>query len=111
MRTVVGDEPVEAFRTQLVLGESGISDIEFIQVGDETLDAEMDRVIEQVPVERGIIFPFGELTEFTAHEEGLLARPGPLQGQQAAEIRGLRGVVAAAHLANQRALAVDDLVM
>ena len=71
----------------------------------------MNRVIEEMPVERSVVFPFGELAELATHEEGLLTWPGPLQGQQTAEIRRLRGVVATPHLADERALTMHDLVM
>ena len=67
-------------------------------------------LVELEPVDAALLGPFGTLSEFLAHEQQLLARVRPLVGQQAAQPRRLR-VVVARHPAPQGPLAVHDLVV
>ena len=73
-------------------------------------DAEVVVVVEQVPIERGLVVPFALLRELGTHEEQLLARNRVLVAEQQPQVRTFLPVIAS-HLRQQRALAVDDLVV
>ncbi len=67
-------------------------------------------VVEQVPVEAAVVVPFAPLPEFRAHEEQLLpgmAEHEPVQRPQ----RRVFLPRVSWHLVEERALAVDDLVV
>jgi len=70
----------------------------------------MRREIEERPVQRLPGIPFLPLAEFTAHEQELLAGMGPHVGQKQAQVGHLLPLVPG-HFADERALAVGDLVM
>ena len=70
----------------------------------------MGCVLEQVPVEAAVVVPLAPLAELVAHEEQLLARLGVLVAVEQPQVGELLPVVAG-HLAEQRALAVDHLVV
>src|SRR3546814_14654828 len=63
-----------------------------------------------MPVERAVVVPLPLLAELAAHEQQLLARMGPHEGVAGAQVGELLPAVAR-HLAEQRALAVDDFVV
>ena len=67
-------------------------------------------VVEQPPVQRAALGPLRLLGELAAHEQQLLARVRPHEGEVGAQVGQLLPPVAG-HLAQQRALAVDDLVV
>ena len=70
----------------------------------------MARKFEQVPVEAAVVVPFAPLAELAAHEQQLLAGLGEHVAEQQPQVGELLPVVAG-HLAEQRAFAVDDLVV
>ena len=74
------------------------------------MDAGVLGVLEQPPVELAGLGPLGLLAELAAHEQQLLAGVGPHEGEVGAQVGQLLPAVAG-HLAQQRALAVDDLVV
>ena len=81
--------------------------VEGLDVG---LHLPVRRIIEQHPVQAALIRPLGELRELAAHEQHLLARMRghvAVQRTQTAELVFIRG----RHLADERALAVHDLIM
>ena len=70
----------------------------------------MGRVLQQVPVQAVLVRPFPPLAELPAHEKQLLPGLGVHVAEEQPQVGELLPVVAG-HLAQQRALAVDDLVM
>ena len=62
------------------------------------------------PIELALVRPLGALAELAAHEQQLLAGVRPHEAVQRAQVGELLPLVAR-HLADQRALAVDDLVV
>ena len=67
-------------------------------------------VVEQVPVERMVVIPFALLAELAAHEHQLLAGMAEHEAVIGAQIGEALPFVAG-HAAEDRALAVHDLVM
>ena len=70
----------------------------------------MRRLVEQPPVQAVRVGPLGLLGELAAHEEQLLARVRP-HGREVGPHVGQLLPAVAGHLAQQRALAVHDLVV
>ena len=70
----------------------------------------MLRLLEQMPVERTVVIPFALLAELAAHEHQLLAGMAEHEAVIGAQI-GKALPVVAGHPAEDRALAVHDLVM
>ena len=67
-------------------------------------------ILEEVPVQAVIVFPFDELAELAAHEQELLARMGhpvAVKGAQAGEFLP----VVARHLVQEGMFAVNDFIM
>ncbi len=84
--------------------------VDTVHVVDQCLDAPVVRVLGQPPVQRAGLGPLGLLAELRAHEEQLLAGVRPHEGQVGAQVGQLLPAVAR-HLAQQRTLAVHDLVV
>ena len=103
-------DPLKAAPVGVLLPELRRLEIEMVERLDIGLHLFVRRVIEQHPVQPALVGPFGELGELAAHEQHLLARVRghvAVQRAQAAELVLIRG----RHLADQRALAVHDLVV
>ena len=81
-----------------------------IEVRDPALHACMVGVLQHPPFEAFLVRPLAPLSELPAHEQELLARMRPHVAVECAQVGELLPVVAR-HLADQRALAVDDLVV
>ena len=80
---VIRVNPSESARIE-VLGRHGtILAIEMIEVRHETLEPRVQRILQEVPIERSVELPFCKLPKLAAHEERLLTRPSPLHRQQA----------------------------
>ncbi len=84
--------------------------VDRVEVTHEPLDPGVRGVVEQVPVEAARLGPLGALGQLVAHEGQLLARVCPLVREERADPGELLPVVSG-HLAQQRALAVHDLVV
>src|SRR5205823_14391248 len=84
--------------------------IEPIEVAHQALHSGMETVVEALPVEPDIVVPLALLAELAAHEQELLAGMRPHEGEIGPQI-GKALPAVARHSADQRALAVDDLVM
>ena len=67
-------------------------------------------MVEEPPVQLARLGPLRLLAELGTHEEQLLARVGPHEGEVGPQGGQLLPAVAG-HLAQQGALAVDDLVV
>src|SRR5437773_10201222 len=65
---------------------------------------------QQPPIKFGVRVPFAALPKFAAHEKELFAGEKPLVAQQGAQIGELLPIVAR-HAAQERAFAVDNLVV
>ena len=90
--------------------QCGLDAIQAIQVLDQALHAQMQRMLERRPVELAIVIPFPVLAKLPAHEQQLLAGLRPHEAEIRAQVRkALPGI--ARHASNQRAFTVHDLVM
>ena len=107
---VVADQPLEAARVLVALVEGRELRLDGVEVAHQLLSAAVQRVLQQPPGQPRLLRPLGPLGELDPHEHQLLAGMGPLEGEIGAQGRGLLPVVAG-RLAQQRALAVHDLVM
>ena len=107
---VVGDDPFEAGWIAIQLVQRRQRAIEPVEVADQRLDAGMFLLLEQMPVERTIVVPLALLAELAAHEHQLLAGMSEHEAVIGAQI-GKALPVVAGHAAEDRALAVHDLVM
>src|SRR5207253_9977566 len=108
VRTV---HPKETVVVIVAFPKRGLSDVEFVQILDESLCAAMIRTgVEQPPVQLRVRAPLVALAELAAHEQQLLTGEKPLIREQRAEVREGLPVVAR-HPAAQRAFAVNDLVV
>ena len=84
--------------------------VEPVEIAHQRLNAGMPRAVEQVPVERMVMPPFVFLAELVAHEQQLLAGMTEHEAVIGAQIGEALPFVAG-HAAEDRALAVHDLVM
>jgi hypothetical protein len=84
--------------------------IGFVEVAHEIAKAAMHGIVEQVPVEAVVVIPLALLAELAAHEQELLAGMPPHKGEVGAQV-GQALPAIAGHLAEERALAVHDLVV
>src|ERR1700733_7639453 len=77
VRTVIDDDPLKSIR--VVVG--GIERLRFpiqgVEIDNQALDAPMERIIKQVPLDRPVAVPFVPLGDFSAHEQELFTRECP----------------------------------
>ena len=85
-------------------------EVDAAEVLDEVRDAGVHRFVEEVPRQGAVVRPLVPGRDLRAHEQELLARLPPHAQQQRAQVGEALPLVAG-HLAQQRALAVDDLVV
>ena len=107
---VVEIDPLEPGRIEIELVEGRLAAIELVEVLDPALDVQVRPMLEGVPLQALLVGPFLPLGELAAHEEELLAGMGvhvPVEGLEVGILLHLE----AGHLAHERALAVDDLVV
>ena len=107
---VVAGQPLESRRVEVLAPQGGGVLVQGVEVGDQALHAAVLLPVQAIPVHRGVVVPLAVLGELVAHERQVLARVGPLVGEQRAHA-GVALPVVARHLAEQGALAVDHLVM
>src|SRR4030095_97260 len=81
-----------------------------VEIADPTGDSAVHGLLEQVPVETGLVVPLVPLPELTAHEEQLLPRMRPHVSQQQAQISELPPLVSR-HLSQQRSLAINNFIV
>ena len=110
MGTVVGADPLEAAAVEVALVQGRLGVHQVVECADEVLDAHVEVGVGGVPVDAAFVRPFGPLAEFAAHEQQFLARVGPHQAVEQAQVGKLLPVVAR-HLGQQAALAVDHFVV
>ena len=107
---VVGVDPLESGGFVIQLMQGGFAAVKAVQLLHPCLNAAMHLILQHVPFEAGIVVPLAYLAELVAHEEQLLAGLGVHVAEEQPQIGELLPVVAR-HLAEQRALAVHDLVV
>ena len=110
MGRVVGLEPLEARAVGVELPQRLVAAVDAVEVLDEVVHPVVQRLLQQPPVEAAALAPLRLLPELAAHEEQLLAGVAPQVGEEGAQRRHLVDARAAG-LAQQRALAVHDLVV
>ncbi len=88
----------------------GSAAIDPVEVSDPLPHSGVPREVRHPPFEFPFVGPFAALRELPAHEQQLLAGVTPHVAVQRSEVGELLPVVAR-HLPDQRALAVDDLVV
>ena len=107
---VVGVDPGEARGVVVAAPEGAGGGVGGVHVAHHRVHARVLGVLEQPPVELAALGPLRLLAELAAHEEQLLARVRPHEREVGAQVGQLLPPVAR-HLAQQRPLAVDDLVV
>src|SRR5712691_1881590 len=107
---IVHDQPLEPAGIAIELVERRQAPIKAVEIADQTLNAGMLRPLEQVPIERMVMPPFVLLAELAAHEQEFLAGMAEHETIIGAQVREPLPFVAR-HAAEDRALAVDDLIM
>src|ERR1700756_458883 len=107
---VFGNDPLKTIRLAVELMQCGRVAIEAVEVSDQSLNAGMPALVEQVPVQRMVVSPFAFLREFAAHEQELLAGMAEHEAVIGAQVCKALPVVAG-HAPQDRACAVHHLVM
>ena len=87
-----------------------LSAIEVVEVAHQCLDAKVHVVVQQPPLQSTAKVPFLRLAKFLTHEQQLLARVTPHEAVIGAQI-GETPPLVAGHASEDRAFAVDHLVM
>ena len=101
----------EAHGLQRGAGQHGMVRRDRVQVADEAQHAGVPILVGQPPVETALVAPLLWVGELAAHEQERTTGVRPHPGVQRPEVGEARLVVLARHLAEQGALAVDDLVV
>ena len=81
-----------------------------VEVADQVLHASVERIVKQVPIQAPGVVPLVLLAEFSSHEQQLLSRVAVHEGVVGAQV-GKTLPPVAGHASQDRALAVDHLVM
>ena len=84
--------------------------VEVVEVAYQALNAGVRPVVEQVPVDLGIVVPLALLGDFAAHEQQLLAGMRPHESEIGAQV-GEPLPAVAGHLAYEGPLPVDHFVV
>src|ERR1700678_622664 len=107
---IVGVDPLESRGLMIGFPQRGLGAVDAIEVADQILYAAMVGLVEQIPIEAGVMIPFAPLAKFATHEKDFLPRPRPHVAEQRAQVGELLPAIAR-HLVQQGALAVNDLVV
>ena len=81
-----------------------------VQVFHQTIEAFVELVLQQVPVEAAVVVPLARLSQLGTHEVKLGARMGVHIAEEQTEIGELLPLIAG-HLVDQTALAMHHLVV
>ena len=95
---------------RIPLMQRGFGGVEAVQVAHQALDAELERIAEQLPVDLAVVTPFMLLRDLAAHKQQLLAGMTPHVTEIGTQV-GKALPVVARHLTDQRALSVHHLVV
>ena len=107
---VAAIDPLEAVGVRVQLVQRFHIAIGSIEVLNPALQLGMWKVIENPPVQAGVVIPFAPLPNLPAHEQQLLAGLRVHVREKQAQIGKLLPVVAR-HLADERSLPVDHLIV
>jgi len=107
---IVGVNPFETMPVEIDLMKGRLGGVKTVEIADETLDATMGIVLEEMPVEAASFAPFLTLGELLAHEEEFLARVGILISVEKTKVRELLPHVAG-HFVEKGIFSVDDFVV
>src|SRR5262245_38115047 len=107
---VITVDPGKTRRVTVAFVEGWGLTVEVVQVRDPSLQASMRGIGEQMPVQTRVVIPLPPLTKLSAHEEQFFAGLSIHVSQQQSQIRILLRVTPR-HFAQQRAFAVDHLVV
>src|SRR5579875_3167689 len=107
---IIGDEPLEARRLEVLLVESRQLPVQAVEIAHQVLDAAMERIGKEMPIEAPVVAPLALLGDLAAHEQQLLARMAEHEAVIGAQIGEALPAVAG-HLPEQRALPVHHFVM
>src|SRR5262249_36234745 len=107
---IMHDQPLEPgiFAIEFVQGR--YRPVKPIEIADQSLHALMPGILEKMPIKRMVMAPFTLLTEFAAHEHQFLAGMTEHEAVVGAQV-GKALPFIARHAAENRTLAVHDLVM
>ena len=90
--------------------ERGQAAVNPVQIANQPLQAGVQRILEQMPIQAGVMVPFALLAEFPAHEEQLLARMAEHEAVVGPQIGEFLPAIAG-HPSQKRAFAMHDFVM
>ena len=108
---VVAIDPLEAIPVEVDLPERLVVAVELVERAAVLEHLLVHRILlRQMPVEAVIVIPLDELAELTTHEQQLLAWMCDPVREERAQAGKLLPVIAR-HLADQRTLAVHDLIV
>src|SRR6266566_85778 len=107
---IMHDQPLKPGILAIEFVQSRYRPVKTIEIADQSLHARMPGVLEKMPVKRMIVAPFALLAELAAHEQELLAGMAEHEAIIGAQI-GKALPFVARHAAENRTLAVHDLVM
>src|SRR5207302_3412342 len=109
-RRIAGVDPFESRLIEVELIQRGLGSQRAVEISYPALHAGMLEERRYPPFESALVRPFTALAEFAAHEQELFAGVRPHIAEQEPQIGELLPGIAG-HLANQRSLAVDHLVV
>ena len=106
---VVATDPGESRPVAIFLPEFGMGCVEPVQFLYVVVQFMMHVIIEEMPVQAVIVFPFDELAEFAAHKQVFtrMRHPVAIKGPEAGKFLP----VIVRHLVQERPFAVDDFIM
>ena len=74
---VVADQPLEPIGTVITLVQCRLLGVQPVQLPHQVMHTAMVVIIEQIPVQLGVMTPFPPLAELAAHEQQFLAGVAP----------------------------------
>ena len=103
-------DPFKPLGDEVLFIQGRMDAVEVVQVSDPALYPLVERRLEEMPVEAGVVIPLLALPEFPSHEEELFAGMAVHIAKEQTEI-GEPLPVLSGHFPQEGPLAVDDLIM
>src|SRR5580704_7445639 len=107
---IVVIDPLETRRLVVFFAQRRLGAIDTVEIADQALNAAMVGLVEQIPIETGVVIPFAPLAKLSPHKENFFPRARPHVAEQRAQVGELLPAITG-HLVEQRALSVNDLVV